>query len=198
MKRKILFCICALISMTILNSCATTSLTTVWKDNTYKGGPLKKVLIIGVFNSQNMKKFFEDEFVRQLKNEGIDAVPSYTLFPEETILDKEMIVDKIKELRMDSVLITRVVDVTDAGGYETYPTRVDPGGDFYDYYVMCCQTAVSVGYVVVLETRLFEEKYDKVIWSALSETSLQRTVEATMMSFIPAAIENMHYNHLIP
>ena len=120
-----------------LNSCSTTALTAVWKDSAYQGGPMKKVLVIGVFKEQNIKRFFEDEFARQLKPRGVDAVPSYTVFPEEDILDKTTITEKMKELKMDSVLVTRVADVEDVTGYDTYPTHVDPGGDFYDYYVMC-------------------------------------------------------------
>jgi hypothetical protein len=197
MKRKLLCGFMALTALVMLNSCATTSLTAVWKDSNYKGGPIKKVLIIGVFTEPHIRKFFEDEFAWQLKSRGIDAVPAYTIFPEDTILDKEMIVEKIKELRMDSVLVTRLVDVRDIGGYDTYPTEVNPGGDFYAYYVMCCQTAVTLGYVVVLETKIFEEKYYKLIWSALSETSLQRSTESTIRSFIPAAIENLHVKKLI-
>ena len=181
-----------------LNSCSTTALTAVWKDSAYQGGPMKKVLVIGVFKEQNIKRFFEDEFARQLKPRGVDAVPSYTIFPEEDILDKTTITEKMKELKMDSVLVTRVADVEDVTGYDTYPTHVDPGGDFYDYYVMCCETTVSLGYVVVLETKIFEEKYDKLIWSALSETSLQRSREYTVKLFIETAIKDLHVKRLIP
>ena len=188
----------ALICLMSLSSCSTTALTSVWKDSAYQGGPIKKVLVIGVFKEQNIKRFFEDEFARQLKPRGVDAVPSYTIFPEEDILDKTTITEKMKELKMDSVLVTRVADVEDVTGYDTYPTHVDPGGDFYDYYVMCCETTVSLGYVVVLETKIFEGKYDKLIWSALSETSLQRSREYTVKLFIETAIKDLHVKRLIP
>jgi len=198
MIRKIFLCgFLTMVSLVIMISCATTELTSVWKDSSYQGGPIKKILIIGVFKEGNLKRYFEDEFARQLKTRGVDAVPSYTIFPEEDVLDKETITSKIKELKMDSVLITRVMDVTDVSGYETYPTHVDPGGTFYDYYVLCCQTVVSVGYVVVMETRIFEEKYDKLIWSASSETSLQRSREYTFKSFIQTMINDLSYRHLI-
>jgi len=196
--RKLFLCASsALICLMSLSSCTTTALTAVWKDSAYQG-PLKKVLVIGVFKEQNIKRFFEDEFARQLKPKGVDAVPSYTIFPEEDIIDKKVITEKMKELKMDSVLVTRVADVNDVSGYDTYPTHVNPGGDFYDYYVMCCETAVSLGYVVVLETKIFEEKYDKLIWSAISETSLQRSREYTVKLFIETAIEDLHVKRLIP
>src|SRR5512135_1558724 len=111
MKRWLLRGACAVFALMIMSACTTTALTSVWRDSAYRGGPLKKVLIIGVFKSPSVKRFFEDEFTRQLKARGVEVVPSYTVFPEEDeILSKETIVDKIKELKMDSVLVTRVVD----------------------------------------------------------------------------------------
>jgi len=198
MKRNnLLVGLLSLILSVSMSSCATTALTSVWKDSTYQGGPLKKILVIGVFRETDIKKYFEDEFARELKASGVDAVASYTVFPEEDILNKETITEKIKELKMDSVLVTRVIDVRDVSGYETYPTHVNPGGDFYNYYVMCCQTTVMSGYVVMLETRIFEEKYDKLLWSATSESSLQRYREDTIQSFISAAIRDLHNKNLV-
>lgn len=195
MKRHSLCCIIAVTLLTLVNSCASTSLTSVWKDSTYNGGPLKKVLVIGVFQKEEAESFFDDEFVRQLKSKGIDAVSGYSVLPEGGIPDKETIETEIKELGIDSVLVTRLVDVRDAGRYETYPTRVDT--QFFDYYVLCCQTTVSPGYVVLLETKIFEAKNDKPIWSALSESSFDRSLENTLKSFIPAIIKNLDDKKLI-
>jgi hypothetical protein len=196
-RNNLLVGLLSLILSVSMSSCATTALTFVWKDSAYQGGPLKKILIIGVFRELDMKKYFEDEFARELKASGVDAVASYTVFPEEDVLNKEIIVEKIRELKMDSVLVTSVIDVRDDSGYETYPTHVNPGGNFYDYYVMCCQTTVTSGSVVMLETRIFEEKYDKLLWSATSESSLQRYREDTIQSFISAAIRDLHNKNLV-
>jgi hypothetical protein len=196
-RKNLLLGLLSLILSVSMSSCATTALTSVWKDSAYQGGPLKKILVMGVFREINLKKYFEDEFARELKARGVDAVASYTVFPEEDILNKEIIAEKIKELKMDSVLVTRVIDVRDVSGYETNPTHVNPGGDFYNYYVMCCQTTVMSGYVVMLETKIFEEKYDKLLWSATSESSLQRYREDTIQSFISAAIRDLHNKNLV-
>jgi hypothetical protein len=194
MKRNALCCIVAITFLALMNSCATTALTSVWEDNTYKGGPLRKVLVIGVFQGEEAESFFDDEFVDQLKAKGIDAVPGYSVLPD-SILDKEAMAVKIKELGVDSVLVTRLVDVRDAGTYDTYPTRVD--AKFFDYYVMCCQTVVSPGYNVLLETKIFGAKNDKPIWSALSESSFDRSLENTLKSFIPVIIKDLREKKLI-
>ena len=96
-ERKVLCSIILVLSVTFINACATTALTSIWKNETYQGGPLRKVLIMGVDRNQEMKRLLENEFVLQLKATGIEAVPSHTVLPEVTILEKEMINAKISE-----------------------------------------------------------------------------------------------------
>ena len=146
MNRKIcLYGVLAITSLIISNSCVTSALKSVWDDSTYKGGPLKKILVIAVDRNPTVRRMLENRFSDQLTARGTQAISSYTLFGEDEILDREMIMKKIHELGIDSVLVTTIVDVKDVGTYDTYPTHVDSG--FYDYYVLCCESAVSEGYV---------------------------------------------------
>ena len=176
-----------------MNSCATTSLTSVWMNDTYEGDTLKNILIVGVIEPQTLRKQFEDELVRQLKTKGTKGVASYTVFTEETMPDKEEIDLKIKELGMDSVLIARLVHIRDIEAYETYPSYFDYSG----FYILCCQNIVSSGYNVKFETKIFEAKNEKLIWSASSETLLERFPENIISSFISAIIKDLHNKKLI-
>jgi hypothetical protein len=182
------------LSAIFMNACATTELTSVWKNETYQGGPLRKILIIGVDRNQKMKRLLENEFVLQLKAKGIDAVPSHTVLPEDTILEKEMITAKISELRIDSVLITTLVDVKETEAYES-PTFFAPTG-FYGYYMQCCYNVMS-GYYVEIETRLFDAHYDTLIWSALSDTVLEPAPEETIKSYITAIVSELQNEKLL-
>ena len=197
MSKKLNFCrILPIISFVIMNSCATTSLTSVWMDHKYQGGALKNILVIGVIEPQTLRKYFEDELVRQLKINGTKGVPSYTVLPDERMPEQTKIELKIKELKMDSVLVARLVDVLDAGTYLTYPPYVNYGG-LYGYYALCCQNIVSIGYNVKFETKVFEAKYNKLIWSALSETSLEKSSENMTRSFITAIMKDLYNKKLI-
>jgi len=182
------------LSVTFINACATTALTSVWKNETYQGGPLRKILIIGVDRNQGMKRLLENEFVLQLKSKGIDAVPSHTILHEDTILEKEMITAKISELRIDSVLITTLVDVKETEAYES-STFLAPT-EFYGYYMQCCYNVMS-GYNVEIETRIFDARYDTLIWSALSATVLERAREETIQSYIAAIVNELQNAKLL-
>jgi len=192
--RKVLCSIILVLSVTFINACATTALTSVWKNETYQGGPLRKILIIGVDRNQGMKRLLENEFVLQLKSKGIDAVPSHTVLHEDTILEKEMITAKISELRIDSVLITTLVDVKETEAYES-STFLAPT-EFYGYYMQCCYNVMS-GYNVEIETRIFDARYDTLIWSALSATVLERAREETIQSYIAAIVNELQNAKLL-
>jgi len=181
MKRKIIFqSALAIIFLVALNSCARTTLRYAWKDNTYQGGTLKKVLIIGVDQQQTVRRFLEDEFARQLKSKKTDVVPSYVFLPKEKMLDKEMIVSKINELEMDSVLVVWLGDTK-----ESFRSSPDP------YH------AVSSGYNLVLHARIFKGRFDELIWEALSETMFERYSEDVLKPLIRTIVKDLHRKRLL-
>jgi len=185
----------AIIFIIITTSCATTTLRFVWKDSAYKGSHLNKILIIGVDRNPIVQGLLENEFVEQLKTRGIVAVPSRTISDEGEILDRETLLKKINELGIDSVLVTRVRDVKDAGRYETYPYIAED--NFYAYYLVCCES-VSIGRDIFIETKIFDAKYDKLIWSALSETILEGpSLKYSIESFVTTVIKDLHDEKLL-
>jgi hypothetical protein len=198
MKEKLFFYrILPIICLVFLNACAsTTQFNSVWKDETYQGGPLKKVLIVGVAKKPEIRTYFEEIFAQQLKTRGVYAVPSNIVLPESELLKKETVITIVNELKIDSVLVTKLVDVKDVGTYETSPTYVSRGG-YYGYYKQSYQT-VSSGRNVVLITRIFDAKSEKLIWSALSETLLEKNPESVVDSFISAIMQHLEEEKLIP
>jgi len=196
MTGKISHCAVAVMCLLIINACATTTMKSVWKDASYKGGPFKKVLVAGVFESQLGKEYFENELVRELKARGVEAIPGYTVLTEEQPRDEKAIIEKIKELGIDSALITTVVSTEDRGKYETHPLYASETG-FFGYYSFCCQHIVTIGYNVLLESKIFDIKNDKLIWAALSETAFQASLEYTLNSVFPAIIRNLQDSHFI-
>jgi hypothetical protein len=197
MKEKIFFYrILSIICLVFLNACAsTTQFNSVWKDETYQGGPLKKVLIVGVAKKPEIRTYFEEIFAQQLKTRGVYAVPSSIVLPESELLEKETVIKIVNELGIDSVLVTKLVDVKDVGEYETHPINVR--GGYYGYYKQSYQT-VSSGRNVVLITRIFDAKSEKLIWSALSETLLEVNIESVVDSFISAIMQHLEEEKLIP
>lgn len=187
------------ITLFVMMSCATTTLTSVWRDPAYQGEQIRKVLVIGVSDKPAIKRLFEDEFVRQLQSKGVEGISSYTILPSDGPQDKDIIQAKVKELNIDGIIITRLVDKKRVETYypperisspppplpPPYPSDDNTADyyyyppvyyyDWYRYYHDCYDCISTPGYkvedeIVVLETNLYNAKNDKLIWSALSDT----------------------------
>jgi hypothetical protein len=99
----------AFIMLFIFLACASTKIADIWKDETYQGPP-KKILVINLFQDPSIRRIFEDEMVKALKDHKVDAVVKYTVTPLDTIVsDKDAIAALAKEVGADTVLITRPV-----------------------------------------------------------------------------------------
>jgi len=194
-----LLCCLMIISSFLLTSCATTVLTTVWKDESFTG-PVRKMAVIGIFKTPAVRNFFEDEFSRQLKTHGIEAVASYTIIPIDDQSDKDIVASKLRNLGMDFVLVTRLVDRKTVQTYIPGQAYMVPGyyrswGGYYQY-------AYSPGYLVedtyaYAETNIYDVKNDKLIWSARSETEISGMNQELIRSFVKIMIDRLSADAVI-
>ncbi len=205
MKSKLnMLLACLIISLFIMTSCASTTLTHVWKDDMFQG-QISKVLVMGVTREPATKRFFEDEFVNQLQARGIQATASYRLFPSDSMIAKEDILAQVNNRGIDAFMVTRIVDQKTV---ETYvPGTVHyappyPHRRWHGYYAASYRAVYSPGYtvldeVVVLETNLYDAKSEELIWSAMSETFVEGSTDKLIKGFITKIMENLSEKNLI-
>lgn len=181
----------------LASACATTSLNYVWYDVEYEDIPVKKILVIGVFKEPGAREYFEDEFVLQLKSIGTGAYSAYRLLPDETRVNRDVIIRTMEDMQIDAVLVSSIVETRESGSYDTSNVLSGTSG-FYGYYVLCCQLAVTQGYEVMIETKIFSREYDRLIWTSLSETVLEGTLRDILKkSFVPAVIGDLKEKRLL-
>jgi predicted transcriptional regulator len=181
----------------LLSACASTQLTSVWKDPSYQTRPAR-ILVIGVARSPLNRRLFEDEFVRQLKSRGTDAIASYTVLSDEQQGNQADIAKKVAELGADTVLITRLVSKKVVQVYVPGTPYYPP--PFYDtwpnYYAYGYRYMYTPGYITndeyaVIETNLYDAKNDKLIWAASSETGINDSDKNLIKSYIKVMVNNM-------
>jgi hypothetical protein len=104
-------------------ACASTKFSTIWKDETYHGHP-EKILVINTFPNPENRRLFEDELVKALKDNGVNAIVSYTVMPNTVIPDPgasglDAIVAQAKEVGADTALINRPrgTKMSESGGH---------------------------------------------------------------------------------
>ena len=202
----------AALCLLVAASCSLTNMNAVWKDPQYHGGKLKNVLVVGGSTNQVVRRIFEDEFTARLKIRGTNAIPSYSIFPDEKNLDKDAIESKSRDLGIDAMLIARVVDTKTKR--EVTPA---PYNSYYqDTYFYNWPNRYSRFYsgnnpgrysnerlyyseyeVVNLETNIYDAQTGKLIWSALSDTVVGGSSELEVRSVVEKIMNNLSENQLI-
>jgi hypothetical protein len=145
--------VAASIMVFILLACTSTKFSALWKDEAYQGPP-KKILVINTFQDPSIRRLFEDEMVKALKDHKVDAVVQYTVMPPDTVVsDKDAIAAQAKEVGADAVLITRPV------GARRDPTGTGTSGDSY----------------LNTQTDIYDMKTNKLISFASAETQIRES-----------------------
>ena len=190
------FSLLILVAM-LVTACATTQLTSVWKDPSYQARPAM-IMVVGVAKNPLNRRLFEDEFVQQLKSRGTDAIASYTVLPDEKQGDQAAIAKKVAELGADTVLITRLVSKKIVQVYVPGTPYFPPPfyGTWPDYYGYGYRYMYTPGYIAddeyaVIETNLYEAKSNKLIWAASSETGISDTGQNLIQGYIGVMVKNM-------
>lgn len=184
-------------------ACASTRLVNVWKDARYSGPPFTKILVIGVTRQAGIRRTFEDIFAEQLRARHVEAVPSYTLIPEDGEVSQQRLVQAVGQSGADGVLVTRLVKVNRET--QIYPGTYagPPYMGFYGFYSSAWMgfydpPQVYTYDVVTSETSLFDAKVDRVVWSGTTETFSPREVRKDTQEFASVIIKALADQGLIP
>jgi len=187
----------------LVAGCATTQVISVWKDPSYQAHPAK-VMIIGVAKNPIYRRLFEDEFVKQIRARGSDAIASYTVLSDQLQEDQGAVAAKVKELGVDTLLITRMVSSKTVQYYVPGTAYYPPPyyGTWPDYYGYGYRYMYSPGYVAedeyaVIETNLYETVSDKLVWAATSEVSISHPDQKLISSYIDIMVNSMAGNGLL-
>ncbi len=182
----------------LVTACASTQLTSVWKDPSYQTRPAK-IMVVGVAKNPINRRLFEDEFAQQLNSRGTDAIASYTVLPDEQQGDPAAIAKKVAELGADTVLITRLVSKKIVQVYVPGSPYFPPPfyGTWPDYYGYGYRYMYTPGYIAddeyaVIETNLYEAKSNKLVWAASSETGINDSDQKNLIqTYVGVMVKNM-------
>ena len=163
----------------LLSSCATTSLTTTWHDQSYaNNSSLQDVLVIAVTEEETSRRLYEDGFVAKLAESGVRGIPSYSLQISDIQPTKQAVQTAVAMADARFVLITRHLGTDKKQHYRPpQPIYVDPYySRMYRYYPMAYREVhYSPGYnytvtTVSIESNLYDAQTEKLIWSAQSQS----------------------------
>ena len=187
-----LFSAFSLLMFFFMTSCASTKVTGEWKDPNLTTKQFKKIMVMGIAKQPQNRRFYEDEFVRQLKAKGVMAISSHTLISHENMWDRATIVQTLGSMEFDSVIITRVVDMKSRQQY--YDVNM------YDYYNRSYRYRVrgsTEQQKFVIESNLYDAKTEKLVFSLSSNTYAQENIKKRLGTYIETVLNKLVKNNLL-
>ena len=170
----------------LLSGCAAsrTTIQSSWTDAEYAGPPLDRVAVVALFDTRADSLAFERSATDYLAMRGVATVPAHELLTPTAIekLDETEIRERLAATNVDGVLIFRLVDIDQRREYQVpgaYPPNAPSDGVSGNRYSSLSSGTTPVngpqGYwieqdFVVAETALFDNRNDRLIWTAKSET----------------------------
>lgn len=186
-------------------ACESTRATSEWRDYSFPGSKLRRLLIIAIAENERDRRSYEDTFVAGLRGSGVQGVASWTVLPRNEKVSQDAISAAINDRQFDAVLVTHVVGVEDTEIYHPPRTvyaapRYSLG--YYDYYSRVYDYVYEPGYytkhkLVRLESNLYETESGHLIWSMQSETFDPQTRSALIEENVRLAISRLKEQRLI-
>ena len=101
-----------------MSSCSTAKSVATWADSEYNGGPLKKIVVIGMFKNLSSRKEFEEKIAQKIsENSGVEAVPSLRFLTLGVKYEHKNMEKIFSEKGFDGILIVRTKSVDNIATY---------------------------------------------------------------------------------
>jgi hypothetical protein len=192
-----------------LAACGSTTFNSTWKAPDAQ--PIKieagdKVLAMVMSPNDATRRASEAALAAEIsRRSGADAIPSYTVIPDDAIQSKEKAKPYIEKSGCKYAVIMRVTgkDKELSGSGPMYGPGWGGYGGFYGgFYGWGWGAAYSPGYLttntlVHVETLVYDLKSDKMIWAGQSETMNPSKAEKMIRELVDEAANEMRKEGLI-
>lgn len=175
-------------------SSATSQLVKSWREPTYTGREVKRVLVIALAPVAKNQQVFEYEVAGQLVKAGLKPYPGSDVLPKGKMADEAAIMDVVKKEAIDVVLVTKLVTVRSEkeyvpGAYQPVPAY----HGVYSYYSAGYSTVYAPGYVneakaAYLETNAYDVASNRLVWSGLTRTFDYSSVDNAVRTVAPTIV----------
>lgn len=196
----------ALAGMTLLlAACQSTTIRSAWYDTNYRGGALRKVVVVASDGTTADSRVVEDIIVQKLVAAGVQGVPGYATVPPDARRGEASFSSAIAATGADAVLMVRLLRVDTK---TQVSTMMVPGGGFGPYggfyggfyggpgfYPVTDVTQYDVASV---ETNLYDARTRNLIWAGTTETINPSDVGKQAPGFADLLITQFRARGLVP
>jgi hypothetical protein len=162
----------------LLAGCQSTTLRSIWYDDTFKGGPIQRILVVGVADTTGNQRIFEEGFAQELNAVGIQGLPSFQ-YIENPATTTEVAFDAgISKSAASAILVVRLLgidtrtQVTSTRVRSRSGSALGPGGSWSRGWGPGWYSVPDVRQfrVAVIEATLYDNATHEPLWTATTET----------------------------
>ena len=201
-RLHVAFSLALTLQLCFVAACAPIKNLEVWKDDAYTQ-PLQKVLVIALAQEDSVRKQFENVLANQLADRGVEVVRSHKVLPDPaTKPDRDVVLAKVRELGVDSVLVARSIskkEITNHqyGGVVLGGSAVYSGGNWYGYsYGYSYDRQYDTDFFTV-STKLYDVDSKKPVWSYISQVKVDGARQGAVNLLVPSIVEQLRASQLI-
>lgn len=169
--------------VTLLGACAMSSQVTRVQDvSDAAETPYKKILVIGLFESFDSRRYLETEMVKQLSSRGTDAVAGTSMMDSKTPVNRHTLIPLVEEIGADAVLVTQLVSLaSDAEVKDMNPQSTHIFRPTYYYNVWTYELteyvepqSVDFEHALKLATQLYAVSTKEPVWAIEIDSKIKQ------------------------
>lgn len=194
-----LLCICVF----VVTACSASQVVQSWVNPDARRP--SKIVVFGVTKQESLRRSYEDKLSQALSSEGLQAVPSYTILPEEGEVEKGKVEQVVRKAGADAVFITRLVRLTKELESVPAPTPMwGPGfggwggfyGPYWSGYYYDSYRLIERDFAYI-ESNLYDEKNNALILGILTRTEEPNYSEAQVKQLAQLIVKEFRKRGLL-
>lgn len=198
LKRTV--CAAALVSALLLGGCAATTEILRASDEAIPEKPAQTLVIAGVTQDDALRRDYENVFVEQLQQAGLNGVGSNKLFSSTKGMTMSELRDRMHAATVvaDAVVHVQLVTLTGTPALsptdipaEQAPAHTAIGGVNVSINAPAQGAVRGTQYEVELQATVYELPSRKLLWTATTRTQEANSLEAVARSHAKALIREM-------
>ena len=193
--------------VTLVAGCQTTSIQSAWYDTNFRGGPMRKIVVVGSVNSVADGRVFEDIFAEKLRAAGVEGIAGYTVIADETRGTEAQFATAVASTGAQGLLLVRLLRVDTRTQVSTTMVRGGMGwgwgggwggwGSPFGPSMVPVQQ-VSQYDLATVESKLYDVQTKQLVWAATTTTFNPTSVARETPGFAGVIIGQLAQRGIIP
>lgn len=184
----------------VIVSCASTSVKESWILEGHNKS-YKQPMIIGISDSQQTRRLYEDYMVAELNKKNINAIASHTLISSKQKIDRDTVIVTVKGTEIDAVIVSYLVSDEAVTVHRDSPLNTGYSSNVENNKVS--DTLISVrgrsssGEIVVLKNDLYDTQTKSLVWSVQTRSVAPESIDQVITEVTELLIKQLFDDKLL-